>query len=480
MDRSFLLFLCFVLAAGCVTIPTDEAACLLMPTPSVDLVTESLGMQGGDFPSKNWWEMFSDPQLNHLVSVALLDSPTLQRVQARVQQAEEEAQIKRSFLFPTVGFDANVNWQWLSPTGFFRAFAPSIPRQVTEYELGFNLFYEFDFWGKNRNLYQAELGIAQAELAEQESAVLVLTTAVALTYYKLQAQLQQLELLTEEKKVFHQLVELTRLRQLGALDTTTDTLFSEQHLLMITQVVLTAQQNVALSKNQLQMLIGQGPEEGKKIEQIALIPVVSFALPRHLSSNLLVRRPDLMTHLWRVEAMAHRVGAAKADFYPNVNLTALAGLDSIFFRKLFNWENTAASIQPALYLPIFTAGRLKANLRAKEAEFHEAIYAYNETVLHAVQEVADQMVILQTADQTLQVEEKRVENKRQNYAIVELRYQNAVNTLLQLLEAKEEWVQERYKKVESQYQRIRATIELIKALGGGYCSADQPLNLEVR
>lgn len=477
MDRfAIFILLALSLSAGCVKIPTDEANCRLAPTPSLEITADSLGFQKGDFPSRNWWEMFQDPQLDHLIGVALSESPTLQKVEARLQEAEQEAQIKRSYLFPTIGFDANVNWQRLSPNGFFRAFAPTIPAQVTEYELGLNLFYEFDFWGKNRNLYQAQLGIAKAEMAEKESAILILTTSVAITYYTLQAQLQQLELLREERKISQELVKLTGLRQEHALDTTTQTISTEEQLLLINKTILGAQQNVYLTRNRLNMLIGQGPEGREKIEKIALIPTVSFPLPENLSSNLLARRPDLMAHIWRVEAMAHHVGAAKADFYPNVNLTALAGLDSVFFRKFFNWESRAASVQPALYLPIFTAGRIKANLRAKEADFHEAIYAYNEALLRAVKEVADQIVTLKTADHTLRVEEKLVQKKLQNYQIVQLRYKNAINTLLQLLTSQEEFIQEKYKKIESEYNRIRASIELIKALGGGYCSADQPLN----
>jgi outer membrane protein TolC len=177
-----------------------------------------------------------------------------------------------------------------------------------------------------------------------------------------------------------------------------------------------------------------------------------------------------MAMIWQVEAAAHRVGAAKADFYPSIDLIAFAGLDTIFFRKLFRWESRSAYIIPGLHLPIFTAGRIRANVRARQAEFEELIYSYNELVLRAAQEVADQIVVLKAADLELQDQIALVENQSQTLCLTSLKVDHALSNCLDYLRAKELLLQEQLALNQKSYARTAASIALIRALGGGYGS----------
>ncbi|NGX37996.1 MAG: Outer membrane protein OprM [Chlamydiae bacterium] len=467
------ILLSLFLVGGCVKIPIDEARCQMMPVPHLDEVTEELFTQG-DFPDEDWWEMFDDPQLSHLICHALAENPTLQRVEARVRAAEAEAKIKKSYLLPTLGFSADLDWQYLNKNDFYRAFTPMFPSNITEYEIDVNFYYEFDFWGKNRNIYRAAIGMAKAEEAERQNAILALSTSVASVYFKLQGQLKKLQILKEERHVLTRLFELTKLRQENALDNSSQRLNAEEQLFVINKNILFADQKIALSKHMLNLLLGEGPDTCETVKRVSLSKEMEFPLPENISSNLIARRPDLMAHIWRVEATAHLVGAAKADFYPRVDLCALAGLDSVFFSKLFSWSSRAASVKPAFHLPIFTAGRLKAHLRARQAEFEETIFAYNDAVLRAVKEVADQLIILKTTDESLKVETMLVQNKLQNRRLMSLRYEHAVSNLLELLDTQDAFLQEEFKRIQFQYKRSIAAVHLIKTLGGGYCSAEVP------
>lgn len=470
------LFLSLIFFAGCVRIPEDEAYCKIDPVPCLEktreTALESVSFTEGEFPEGNWWEMFDDPKLSELICTALSCNPTLQVAMERVKQAEAGAKIKRSYLFPTIGFDAQVNWRYLGRNDFFRAYTPVIPANVPEWILGVDFTYEFDFWGKNRNTFRSALSLAKAEEAERCNAILMLSTSVAAVYFKLQANYQQLKLLKDERKILTKLFQLTKERQENALDNSMQRLSAEEQLFIINKNILITKQKITLNTHMLNVLLGFGPDTKQEFESIAFPSRMDFPLPKHISSNLLARRPDLMAYIWRIESAAHLVGAAKADFYPRIDLAAFAGLDSVFLNKLFTQKSFSANIVPALYLPIFTAGRIKANLRQKQAEFNEWIYAYNNAVLQAVKEVADQIVTLNIVNEKLAVEEMLVANRIQNRKIIAQRYNNALANLLDLLQSQDEVLQQEFEKIHLQYKRAQAAIHLIKALGGGYCTEE--------
>ena len=480
MGRIFYALIPLIISSSCVKIPSDEACCQMLSPPSlecsIDQALESESFTMGDFPSANWWELFGDPQLSHLICKALSSNPTLQKAWARVRGAEAEAKIKKSKLFPTIGFSADIEWEYLAKDSFFRAFTPVIPSHVTDYEIDLDFHYEIDFWGKNQNSYRAALGIAKAQMAEASSATLILSTSVAAVYFKLQTHMQMLQLLTEEKKLISHYLDLTRSLEEFAVGSTIQTLSAEEHVLKLDQTILITTQKITIQKHMLKMLLGEGPDSEEAIELIEFSPCMEFPLPFHISSNLLARRSDLIAHIWKVEAAAHLVGAAKADFYPRVDLWALAGFNSLFVNKLFQWDNREATVKPAFYLPIFTGGRLKGNLRAKQAEFEEAIYSYNETVLKAVREVADEIVILKTVDENLKIEVKLVQNKEKNQNLIKQLYEEELGNLLGVIQSEKELLKEKYGKIHLQYQRMISALRLIKALGGGYCTTEVPFD----
>lgn len=475
-----LLLLCL---AGCVRIPTDEAAAQILPSPSIKnseaLALESDAFEQGAFPSESWWKMFEDEQLGYLIERALSCNPTLMAAKARIDQAEAEAKIRRSRLFPTVALETKLNWQYFGENDFFRAFAPTFPGYIPEYEIDLNFSYELDFWGKNRNLYQAAIGYQMAAFAELAHARLILSCAVAATYFKLQAHLQTLALLEKQRELLTKQLELTKGRFDAALDNETDLLHSNDRLFALNQSIAHAQMSVALSRHTLNQLLGQGPDCRELIDSIQRAPEKAFPLPSRIDCDLLARRPDLMAQIWRVEAAAHLVGAAKANFYPNVNLFALAGFDSVFFSKWFRWESRTGSIGPAIHLPIFTAGRIKAHLKKRRAEFEEAIDVYNQMILLAAKEVADQIITLKTADETLELENHLIENQVHTTKLARERYENALDNLLQFLNVRESLLTESMRQIRYSYEKKLAMVQLIQALGGGYCNSENPIGGEM-
>lgn len=460
----FLLFAC-----GCARVPKHELATTFQSVDCDQVVLEALtdSFIIGDWPSSKWWEDFEDPTLTELIESALKLSPTLQKAEERLKAAKQFALQKKARLFPEIDFDADSDWQHLAKDGFFRAFAPSIPAVVDDTTLGLSFSYEFDFWGKNHKLFHAALGQASALLAEKMQAELILTTSIAYTYAELQFFLYKQQLLQELESNKAGITSVRIEREKNALDTSLMRLHSQSDTLDITASLLEIDQQVQITLHKLKALSGLGQDYALDIQQLPLKPL-EVALPQCLSLDLIARRPDLIAQRARIESASKEIGAAKTDFYPNVNLMAFLGLETVFWSKLFQRKNYDGSFDPAIHLPIFTAGRLRAQLMEKVANFNQAVFSYNELILQTAQEIADRLTTIALLDKQINIRNLTLQIAEEEEALTEQRFNHAIDDQTALLNAKIEVVQMQLTLAELDYGRQLAAIQLIRALGGGY------------
>lgn len=465
-----LLFLC-----GCVSLPKEQQRENILSAPSVaDSVAQSLEssfFSEGNWPSENWWEVFHSQELNQLIAEALGKNPTIQSIEKKVESAKQSAKVVRSKLFPLLFFDATETWEYLSKNGLYRALNPTVPLNANLVDLTLSFTYEFDFWGKNRNLFQASLGLTKAEEAEAAQVKLLTTTAVAQAYFALKTNLIRKKLFQELYRIRRQIFDLQNLLQDKALLSMLEPLLSEENLLESEKLLAAIQEEVQTDQHLLNILLGQGPDSplylGDELESVPL----AITIPENLSLDLLSRRPDLMAQIWRVEALAHEVGAAKADFFPNVNLTAFAGAESIFYRLLFKSSSKTGGLEPAIHLPIFTAGEIRANLRAKKAQFDQAVFAYNQMLLNSAAEVADLLVLLQAVFEQKEEQEQIVLTAAARYELTEMRQKSGLDNSLAQLYREEELILKELDDASLLYSQYLSIVRLMKALGGGYQSA---------
>ena len=473
-----LLFL-----VGCTHVPRKEMAQLYSPVP-LELSTEKAlardFFEEGGWPTEQWWEMFGDPQLNQIIELALKSNPTLLKARELLKQVEQEAKIARASLFPYLDAEYSQNWQYLSKYGFDRDFFPAVPGEppiahtVDQIDLTLNFSYEFDFFGKNRNTFLAALGRARAQRADTQQATLMITTLIAQTYVDLQTKLAQKQVLQDQLDERKALYFLTTERNKNGIDNLIPVYAQEQNFLAIEQSISTLTKEIAIDEHSLNILVGAGPD-GK----IAPKPMNAafenpFPLPRHLSSDLLARRPDLTAQIWLVEAAARDIKAAKADFYPRFNLMALAGLESLGFSNLFKIASRQGALQPAIHLPIFTGGELQANLKSKVAAFNEATYGYNELLLQASKEVADQIVTLTSTFDVMKQQIAITDASQKEVTLQYKRYKNGIDNLLSALQLQDGLQQQLYQLYGSKRDYLLSVLLLIKALGGGYQSSMTP------
>jgi len=470
------IFLWLLCLASCARVPQSDLAQQFEPvtlTASRQAALEREFFEEGGWPTEQWWEMFGDPQLNHLIALGLEKSPTLQLALAKVAAAEAEARVVKSALFPTLGADYEEQWQYFSKNGFVRSFYPTVPPVIpppaaNQLDLTLNFNYEIDFFGRNRNLFLAALGKSRAECAESKQAALIVTTLIAQVYIELQMKLAQQEVVQERLDQRKELLALTLERGVHGLDPLMPVLQKQQSLYEVEQTLLELEKQIALDRHMLCALVGLGPDTDITPQPMSALFERPIALPLDLSSDLLARRPDVAAQIWKVEAAAKEIGAAQSDFYPRVNLMAFGGLESLAFNKLLNFGSKQGGLVPAIHLPLFTGGRLTANLKHKVALFNEETHRYNQLVLTAAREVADQIAILSATFDTLSYQIASLEVADAQLELEASRHQRGIQNFLSVLEREENVFAQRYLLYGYERDYLLAVLKMIKALGGGY------------
>lgn len=432
----------------------------------------------GAWPDKDWWTFFESPVLSQWIRDAFVKNPSLQSLESSIEQARQAAALSRSKLMPTLYFDARDNYAYFSRHELVHLYNPSLPISGYEADLSLAFNYEFDFWNKNRNMFRAALGELKAKIAEYYQAELILSTSLAQSYFALLTTLQKKELYQDLLAVRKKRLALQFKMQEGAIFDAFPPLLGDEGVKEAEQFAAQMEDEIKLETHQINILMGRGPDEDLYLENITQNPPKQIPLPKDLSANLLARRPDLMAQIWRAEAFASQVSAAKADFFPNINLAAFGGFKSVAWSNLFQNSSHTVGYSPAISLPIFTAGAIKANVRTKKAAFDQAIFEYNNLLLVSAQEVADALSQVQTVYKQKDLQTEVVLDAAKRLELTLLRVEGRLDSEFSVLDFKEALIDKKIKEADLTYLQYAFVIKLMKSLGGGYLSSDVPISKE--
>jgi NodT family efflux transporter outer membrane factor (OMF) lipoprotein len=431
--------------------------------------TATLPGQGGSWPDLNWVATIGGAPLQALIDEALAGNPGLQSAAARVAAAQAVAEAAGAASGPAAGASFDSTLQRYTENGL-------VPPQLagktrSDNRLTLNFSYDFDFWGKHAAELRAALSQGKAAEAEQYTSRLVLTSAIARGWLQLARQHAQLDLSEQQLAVRQKIDRLTRLRYKAGLDARIDNEQALQQLASLRAEQAQWQEAIALTRNQLAALMGQGPDRGQRIARPSLPQEAALALPDELPLTLLGRRPDIVAARWRVEASQGDIDAAKTLFYPNVNLAAFAGFSSLGLSNLLQSGSRIAGIGPAIRVPLFESGALRAQLKGKVAAYDTAVATYNQTLTDALREVADQVQSLRAAD--IQREQQRAATQAAANGLTLARQRERVGTtnMLPVLASENAWLAQRKVELDAAARRSDLRVSLIKALGGGFDSA---------
>jgi NodT family efflux transporter outer membrane factor (OMF) lipoprotein len=426
----------------------------------------ALPAQGGQWPAIDWPTSIGGPALQSLVDEALAANPTLQISAARIAAAQALADATRAAAGPTVGGSFISTYQRYTENGIIPP--PLAGALRSDNQLALSVSYDLDFWGRHAAELRAVLAQGKAVEAEQYSARLMLASAVAHSWMQMHRQVQQLDLIARQQTVRLKLNDLTVRRIAAGLDNQSDNQIAQVQLQNLRTEQAQWQEALALSRNQLAALLGQGPDRGLSIALPDVAPLAELPLPDALPLALLGRRADIVAARWYVEALQGDIDTARTDFYPNINLSAFAGLSSLGLSNLISSGSAIAGVGPAIRLPIFEGGSLRARLKGKVATYDRAVATYNQTLTDALHDVADQVQSLRGAEQQQEHQRLAVQAASNVLRLSEQRQRVGTVNQLQVLASEAVLLQQRRTELDASLRMSDLRISLIKALGGGF------------
>lgn len=465
---------CALLLAACAQVPNLGPRAKLASVDSL-ASPQSLAAAPGsqaDWPSEAWWQRYGDSQLDALVREGLAGAPSLKSAQARLNQAAAVAEQQGAALRPSVQASVSVSEQRQSYNNGFPA--AYVPQGYNAYgRTALELNHDFDFWGRQHAALAAATSELLASQADAAQARLVLSTQLAQAYADFARLFAQLDTAEAGVDARRQSAQLMQERQTHGLENRAAVKQAEARLAQAEGERLALQESIALQRHLIAALVGAGPDRGQALRR----PVIDLAqvqgLPAELALNLLGRRPDIVSARLSAEAAGSRIDAAKAAFYPNINLSASLGFQSLGLDMLTRSSSQIGSFGPALTLPLFDQGRLSGQYKQSHARYDEAVAQYQQTLVQALKDVADVASSERALGGRLAQAEAAAAAAKEAWDLSRRRYEGGVATYLDVLSAEDGYLSQARELTTLQARLFSLDVSLVRALGGGYQTAQQ-------
>jgi outer membrane protein, multidrug efflux system len=425
------------------------------------------GMPLDHLPKGPWWKLFGDETLNDLEFRASMSNLDLRAAIARVDQARAIARISRSELFPALDFNPAWRRERFSPNQ-----EPSFgDMTVNTFHTPLDLSYEIDLWGRVRRGFESARAETAASIAAFHNLLLTLHAEVARHYFSIRALDAEIASVASTVELRREQVQLVRSRFQGGIGNELDIARAETELAITeTEAAALARRRTEL-ENAIAILIGENPStfslraiDDANVNWNPMPPSIPAGLP----ADLLERRPDVAEAERQLAAANARIGVAKAAFFPVLRLTGSGGYLSGDIDNLFNWESRVWSIGPSISLPIFSGGRNRANHRRSKAAFEEAIARYRQQILVAFGDVENSLAAIHHLSVEASAQDRALANARRAAELAAERYRSGLVGYLEVVDANRAALQTERGSAQLTGQRLNATVQLVKALGGGW------------
>ena len=422
------------------------------------------------WPSTDWWSGLGDPQLDTLIAEALRDNPGLGVADARARAAQAEAGIADAARGPSVNGGAAVAGA-RPPAALF---GDKAHFALAKYGyVGFK--WDLDLWGGKRAAWEAAVGQARAAEVDARAARIELSGNVARAYAQLGYAFTQQDLAAGELKRANQARELTRQRVAAGIDNQIALKQGDAEVASAEQEAALASRAVDAARSSLSVLLGKGPDRGLQIARPQLLRPAELAVPSNLPLDLVGHRADLVAARWRVEAAGKDIKAAKTAFLPNISIGAMAGVISMGGGNPFSLAGRFYQFGPSLSLPIFDGGKLRANLSGRDAQYDLTVAQYNQTLVGALNQVADDLSALQSLQQQIDAQQRAQDAALQAWQLAEQRYKAGIGSYLEALSVRQQLLAAERGTAALEAQQVDLSVQLIQALGGGFQpQADTP------
>jgi len=412
----------------------------------------------------DWWELFNDPVLNKLEGQAMAANPDLQAAAERFIQARDEMMKVRSRRIPQVGLGLGASNNRQSENTLFRP--PDIPIQESSVSSGGIASWEPDFWSSIRNATRVELYRAEQRAADYGLARLSLQAEIAANYFTLRSFDAQTAIYSQSIALYKQSLDIVKTQFAGAIASALDVARVESLLFSTETQLAQIQGKRQVTEHAIAILVNMAPASFT-IKPVDDLRVANFTIPQTIPSTLLERRPDIAGMERRMAQANRAIGIARAAFYPNVTFRAGGGLEDDGF-NLIKLANSFWSYGSTVALPIFQGGYRRAQLQQAWSAYRETEDRYRSTVLNAFREVENNLSLTNRLTVAAERQDAAVGATLKTQNLTTELYQGGLASSLELIYAQVQTLTARIDSVQIKADLLRASVALIRALGGGW------------
>ena len=472
-EMTFVALACLVLFGGCSFAPKYVTPSVQTPAAFKELPPEQFqeaeAWKAAE-PKDNmlrgkWWEMFHEPELNALEDQVVVSNQTVAAALANFLAARAVVKQSRSQYFPTVTASPSVTRSRQSSLLAQSGSSPT-PFTVTEYALPFDASWELDFWGRIRNTVKASSLEAQATFADLENVRLTMQAEVAADYFQVRVLDAQRQVLDAAAVADEGSLRLTQVQHQAGLASGQDVAQAETQL----DIARAQATDLGIQRAQLEHAIAMLLGKPASLFSIATNPLAvnPIAIPSGVPSQLLERRPDIAAAERRVAEANAQIGVARAAYFPTITLSGSAGFQSSSLGNLMSAQGLVWSVGTTMAQTLFDAGKRKAVTEQARAIYQGTVANYRQTVLTAFQEVEDNLSTLRILSQELQQQNAAVESSQRYLTLADARYQSGLDSYLNVITAQITLLSNQRTALNLRMQQLTASVQLIKALGGGW------------
>ena len=472
-NKLFVVAMSLVSLFGCTVGPDYQVPNLAYPLPDAWESAVEEEINEADSPLETWWTTLNDPMLVALIQEARTENLSVQTAAARVYEARARLGIATGQYYPDVDLDASYSRSEPSENGLLSGLPPEAFEGSDFYNIGMGFNWEIDVFGRLRRGAEAARADLEASIEDYRDVMVILMADVAANYIEVRTLQDRIKYGRANVEAQAGSLQLTRDRFDAGLSPLTDVTQAEYNLANSQAAIPSLEARLVAATNRLAVLLGKPP--GAVDDLLAgesAIPDPDQGVTLGIPADLLRRRPDIRAAERRLASQTALIGVAKADLYPTFSLAGVLALESLDSGDLFDSGSTTWSLVPGLRWNIFSAGKIRNNIRVQEARTQQLLFTYERAVLFALDEVESTMVAYEREKERRDRLAEAVDASERTVELVKTQYMSGLTDFLNLLDAQRTLATQQDSWADSEGQVVQNLVVLNRALGGGWAPPD--------
>jgi multidrug efflux system outer membrane protein len=462
LRKDLFLFFLVLACSGCTVGPNYKKPPVAVPPEYRGAAAEQGGKTGAaSFGDQKWWDAFQDETLRDLIQTALQQNYDVRIAAARILEARAQLGIVRANQLPSVDAGASAINQRSPQTARFPGFESSAN------QVSMSLAWELDFWGKFRRATESARASLLAQQWAQRQIISSLVSDVASAYFQLRELDLELEISRQTLESRKGSLKLTQILADGGATSMLDVRQAEQLVFTAAAAIPDLEQRIEQQENFISILLGNNPQSITRGRKLVDQPH-ALQVPAGLPSSLLERRPDIRQAEQQLIATNAQIGVAKANYFPQIALTATGGYQSSALTGLFSGPAGLWTFGSTAAQPVFEGGRIRNGVRFAQAQTEEATLFYQRTVQQAFRDVSDSLVAYRRSQEFRAEQEQLTHSAEEATKLSNMRYKGGATSYLEVLDSDTRYFSAQLTLAQAQLRELQSLVQIYRSLGGGW------------